>query len=137
MTGYCAGLLLIQADIRIWMTTESPYRELSVAASFLITFWVHNIFFGKLGVAQPHCIVHILSNPLFIGARIGLPGFGPGQAHIKKLAKRLGGALSQVRQREKERERERDRERERRTHRQTDRRTNRHTDRQRETEMET
>ena len=95
MTGHCAGLLLIQADIRIWMTTESPYRELSVAASFLITFWVRNIFFGKLGAAQPHCIVHILSNPLFFGARLALPGFGTGQAYIKKLAKRQGGALSQ------------------------------------------
>ena len=93
--AYCAGLLLIQANIRIWMTTESPYRELSVAASVLITFLLHNIYFGRMGVAQPQCIVYILGNPFFFGARMGLPGFGPGQAHIKKLAKRLGGALAQ------------------------------------------
>ena len=40
-------------------------------------------------------MVHVMGNPIFLLARLGLPGFGLGQKRLTKLAKRVGSIVAQ------------------------------------------
>ena len=56
---------------------------------------VINQYMARLARAAPHTIVHVLGNPIFFLARLGVPGFGLGQTRLKKLAKRIGSVVVQ------------------------------------------
>ena len=56
---------------------------------------LQNQFIARLSRAQPHVLVHVLGNPVFLFARLGLPGFGLGQKRLTKLAKRIGSIVAQ------------------------------------------